>query len=68
MVLANPAGKWIGHHPWYILEKQWESTILFKRNIRFPKAGTYHFKLQHGMRTDQVDDVGSVGLSIVKSK
>ena len=39
-----------------------------KKVIRFPKPGTYHFKLRQGMRTDQVDDVGSVGLSIVKSK
>ena len=67
MVLANPAGKWLGHRPWYAMEKEWESTILFKRNIRFPKAGTYHFEMEQGMRDEQLVDLRSVGISIVKT-
>jgi len=68
MVLANPAGKWIGHRPWYIMKQRWENTILFKRKIRFPMPGTYRFELKQGMRDEQLADLYSVGITVVKNK
>lgn len=63
-VLADEKGKWLGSGLGDIYDNQ----ILFKRNVRFPLAGTYKFEIQHGMRVDPVLLIMDVGLRIAKAK
>jgi hypothetical protein len=63
-VLADEKGKWLGSGLGDIYDNQ----ILFKRNVRFPQAGTYKFEIQHGMRIDPVLLIMDVGLRIAKAE
>ncbi len=62
--LADEKGKWLGSGLGDIYDNQ----ILFKRNVRFPMAGTYKFELQHGMRVEPVLLIMDVGLRIAKAE
>lgn len=62
--LADENGKWIGKGAGDIYDNQ----ILFKRNVRFPLAGTYIFEIEQGMRIDKVPLIMDVGLRIEKAE
>jgi len=62
-MLTDNAGKWIGNKEIGGIDNQ----ILFKRNIRFPSAGTYLFKFEQGMRTDALEYINCIGLRVEKS-
>ncbi|MFL5764805.1 MAG: gliding motility lipoprotein GldH [Bacteroidia bacterium] len=61
--LADEKGKWLGSGAGDIYDNQ----IPFKRNVRFPMPGTYHFEIQQGMRTENVPLIMDVGLRIEKA-
>jgi gliding motility-associated lipoprotein GldH len=61
-ILADEKGKWLGSGMGDIYDNQ----IPFKRNVRFPQAGTYHFEIQQAMRTDNIPLIMDVGLRIEK--
>lgn len=63
-ILADEKGQWIGKGLGDIYDNQ----IPFKRNVRFPMAGTYHFEIQQGMRNDVVPLIMDVGLRIEKAQ
>ena len=63
-VLADDKGKWLGKGIGDIYDNQ----IPFKRNVRFPQAGTYTFEIRHGMRPDVVPLIMDVGLRIEKAE
>jgi gliding motility-associated lipoprotein GldH len=63
-VLADEKGKWLGSGLGDIYDNQ----IPFKRNARFPLAGTYHFEIEQGMRTDTIPLIMDVGLRIEKAE
>lgn len=63
-VLADEQGKWLGKGLGDIYDNQ----ILFKRNVRFPLAGTYSFEIQHGMRSDNIPLIMDVGMRIEKAE
>ncbi len=63
-ILSDEKGKWLGSGMGDIYDNQ----ILFKRNVRFPVAGTYSFEIQHGMRADIVPLIMDVGLRIAKAE
>jgi len=62
-VLMDKRGKWYGKKS----ENGFLNKILYKKNVIFPRAGNYSFKIEQAMRTDNVN-INSVGLAIEKSK
>lgn len=62
-VLADAEGKWLGDG----LGDIWDNKILFKKNIKFQKPGTYEFVISQAMRVDSLPMIMDAGLSIEKS-
>jgi gliding motility-associated lipoprotein GldH len=60
--LADEKGKWFGKGFGDIHELN----LPYKSNIFFPKKGTYEFKIQHGMRVENLKCVYDFGLRIEK--
>ena len=60
--LALPSGKWLGKSAGDGLD----NLILFRKDYIFPSPGVYSYKVQHGMRSDTLSDVRSVGIRIQK--
>lgn len=63
-ILADEKGKWLGKGLGDIYDNQ----IPFKRNVRFPLAGTYIFEIQQGTRSDHVPLIMDVGLRIERAE
>jgi gliding motility-associated lipoprotein GldH len=63
-LLADDKGKWLGKGLGDIYDNQ----ILFKRNVRFPLAGNYHFELRQFTRDDTLPLVMDAGLRIEKAE
>lgn len=63
-ILANSRGEWLGKGFGALRDNQ----ILYKQYIRFPEKGTYHFSIQHGMRTQQLKGIASVGIRVKQTK
>jgi gliding motility-associated lipoprotein GldH len=62
IMLATPQGKWMGQG----LGDIWDNQILFKRNVRFPKAGEYRFEIIQAMRVDPLPGIMDAGIRIEK--
>jgi gliding motility-associated lipoprotein GldH len=60
--LADEKGKWFGKGFGDIHELN----LPYKSNVFFPLKGTYQFKIQHGMRTEDLKGVYDFGLRIEK--
>jgi gliding motility-associated lipoprotein GldH len=60
--LADEKGKWFGKGFGDIHELN----LPYKSNVFFPKKGTYEFKIQHGMRVENLKGVYDFGLRIEK--
>lgn len=58
--LADDKGKWYGKGFGDIHEL----SLPYKSNIFFPLKGTYQFKIQHGMRVQDIKGVYDFGLTI----
>jgi gliding motility-associated lipoprotein GldH len=60
--LADEKGKWYGKGFGDIHELN----LPYKKNVYFPVKGTYQFKIQHGMRAEDLKGVYDFGLRIEK--
>lgn len=60
--LADNRGKWLGSGLGSVLEMP----ILYQQNVRFPKAGTYRYKIVHGMRDSVLTGINDIGMRIEK--
>lgn len=60
--LADDFGKWLGSGVGPI----YNMPVLYRQNFRFPKAGTYHYQIQHGMRDSMLIGINDVGIKIEK--
>jgi gliding motility-associated lipoprotein GldH len=60
--LADEKGKWYGKGFGDIHELN----LPFKSNIYFPMKGTYQFKIQHGMRVEDLKGIYDFGVRIEK--
>ncbi|CAN5384566.1 hypothetical protein BH11BAC2_BH11BAC2_02220 [soil metagenome] len=60
VLLATPEGKWMGKG----LGDIWDNQVLFKQNVRFPKAGEYRFELTHAMRMNPLQGIMDVGMRV----
>ncbi len=63
VVLANPAGKWLGDGFGGIKTTQ----VLYKRNVYFTKTGKYKVTIQHGMRDYVLKGITDIGFRVEKS-
>ncbi len=63
-ILADRTGRWLGSGLGDVLDNH----ILFKENVRFPRAGTYTFEFEHGMRTEELPSVLDMGISLEKHR
>jgi gliding motility-associated lipoprotein GldH len=62
--LADEKGKWYGKGFGDIHELN----LPYKSNVYFPRKGIYIFKVQHGMRMEDLKGVYDIGLKIVRIK
>jgi gliding motility-associated lipoprotein GldH len=60
--LADEKGNWYGKGSGDIHELN----LPYKTNVFFPLKGTYHFKIQHGMRIGDLKGVYDFGLRVEK--
>ena len=61
-LLADNSGRWLGDGSGDI----WDNRILFKKGVRFRKAGKYIFTLEQAMRVENLPMVMDVGVRIEK--
>jgi len=64
LTLADESGRWLGNGSGDI----WDNRILFKKNFRFPQAGTYKFALQQAMRVNPLPQISDAGMRIEKAE
>jgi gliding motility-associated lipoprotein GldH len=62
--LADEKGKWYGKG----FGEIHELNLHYKSNVYFPLKGIYEFKIQHGMRVEDLKGVYDFGLRIEKIK
>lgn len=60
--LADQKGRWYGHGIGDIHELK----LPFRQNVFFPMKGTYHFRIQHGMRIGNLKGVYDIGVRVEK--
>jgi gliding motility-associated lipoprotein GldH len=60
--IADGKGNWLGKGFGDIHELK----LPYRKNVFFPQKGTYHFTIQHGMRTDDLKGVYDFGIKIEK--
>lgn len=58
--LADETGKWLGDG----LGDIWDNQVLFKKNFRFPVAGTYVFEMEQAMRVNPLSYIMDAGIRI----
>lgn len=59
-ILAGRDGKWTGKG----FGKMRSQAFMFRDEVWFPVAGTYTFRLQHGMREDSLTGIADAGIRI----
>ncbi|MBP6610838.1 MAG: gliding motility lipoprotein GldH [Paludibacter sp.] len=58
--LADEFGKWLGDG----VGSVYNMPVLYQQSIRFPAAGTYKYKIQHGMRDSLLQGINDIGLKV----
>lgn len=66
--LADPSGRWYGRGLGFISSDRFEAHVLYKLRNRFPRSGPYTFTLEQAMRTEKLEGVIDVGISVERSK
>jgi gliding motility-associated lipoprotein GldH len=61
--LADEKGRWYGKGFGDIHELK----LPYRQNVFFPVKGTYNFKIQHGMRTEDLPGVYDIGIRVEKT-
>ena len=58
--LADERGNWYGRG----LSDIHDLSVPFKTDVIFPVSGSYSFRIQHGMRTEDLDGIMDIGIRI----
>lgn len=61
-ILADHTGRWLGDG----LGDIWDNSILYRKGIRFPRAGNYTFSIKHGMRQEKLPLIMDIGIAVRK--
>lgn len=67
-LLADPLGKWYGKGVGFLVADRYQANVLYKLRNRFPAAGRYSIRLEQAMRTEELNGVIDVGVSVERSK
>jgi len=67
-LLADPTGRWYGKGTGFIFADRIQAKVLYKLRNRFPSSGRYSIKLEQAMRTEQLQGVLDIGVSIERAK
>jgi gliding motility-associated lipoprotein GldH len=62
LTLADYDGRWLGSGMGSVKF----SRFLFRKDVRFPQTGSYHFILEQGMRVTDLPGIFDIGLRIEK--
>ena len=60
--LADKRGKWLGSG----VGSMYEMSILYQENVHFDAAGTYSYKIVHGMRDVVLIGINDIGMRVEK--
>lgn len=60
ITLADPTGKWLGEG----FGGMKTTETLYRKNVYFPKAGSYKIEVQHGMRGKILTGITDVGIRV----
>ncbi|HMU12764.1 MAG: gliding motility lipoprotein GldH [Bacteroidetes bacterium] len=66
-LLADPTGRWYGSGTGFIRSHR-QAHVLYKLRNKFPRSGRYTITLRQAMRTEKLDGVTDVGVSVERSK
>ena len=66
--LADPTGRWYGKGLGFISSDRFQAHVLYKLRNRFPRSGRYSFTLEQAMRTEKLEGIIDVGVSVERSK
>lgn len=66
--LADPTGRWYGKGTGFIFSDRFQAHVLYRMNNRFPRSGRYVFTLEQAMRTEDLDGVIDVGVSVEEAR
>ncbi|MBE7178321.1 MAG: gliding motility lipoprotein GldH [Mucilaginibacter polytrichastri] len=58
--LAQPDGEWLGQGSGNLYSHQ----IVFRKNYKFPKAGTYRIDIEQNMRDNPLKEITDAGLRV----
>ncbi|MFZ1331986.1 MAG: gliding motility lipoprotein GldH [Flavobacteriales bacterium] len=67
-LLADPMGRWYGKGTGFISADRYQAKVLYKLHNRFPANGRYSLKLEQAMRTEVLEGVLDIGVSVERSK
>ena len=60
--LADNRGKWLG----FGIGSVYQMPVLYQQNVKFNKAGIYHYSIVHGMRDSVLVGINDVGMQLEK--
>jgi len=63
-MIADESGRWLGNG----LGDIHDLSLPYKLNVLFPVSGTYRFRIEQGMRKDDLDGIMDIGIRIDKSE
>ena len=66
--LADPEGRWYGKGTGFVFSDRHEANVLYMFRKRFPRKGRYAFTLEQAMRTETLNGVLDIGVSVERSK
>ncbi len=67
-LLADPSGRWYGNGTGFIFSDRIHAKVLYKLRNRFPSPGRYTIKLEQAMRTEELNGVLDIGISLERSQ
>ena len=67
-LLADPTGRWYGKGLGFIFADRFQAKVLYKLRNRFPSTGRYSITLEQAMRTEQLEGVLDIGVSVERAK
>jgi len=63
--MADPTGRWYGKGTGFIFAgRTVAARVLYRHGSRFPAAGDYRIRLEQAMRTERLEGVLDVGVSV----
>ena len=66
-LLADPTGRWYGKGAGFIFADRVRAKVLYKTGNRFPAGGRYIIRLEQAMRTEELEGVLNVGISVERT-